>query len=150
MVGNWEDAKEMAQNGFVKAYFSLRRFRGEAKFSTWLYRIIANECKDLFRKKGRGPQLLSLSAEREPGSEDGVPFELADPGADPRAQASARELAGRLCQAVEELPGKQRTAFTLHHFSGLPVEEISRVMGCRPATVKVHLFRAAERLRALP
>ena len=145
-VGNLEDARELAQNAFVKALRSLHRFRGQSKFSTWLYRIVANECKDFLRHKAREPGLVSL--ESNSGEEDSPElFEVADPAKDPRQAASDRELAGKLAQAIGRLPVKQRTAFLLHYVHGLPIEEVSGVMGCRAGTVKAHLFRATGSLR---
>lgn len=146
-VGNPEDAQELAQNGFVKAYRHLRRFRGAAKFSTWLYRIIANECKDFFRARARQPELVTLSVDN--ADEDSIPFELADHGDDPRDALHARELAAGISRALERLPMSQRTAFVLHHVNGLPLQEVSEVMGCRVGTVKAHLFRATGTLRNL-
>ena len=145
-VGDWEEAKDLSQNGFVKAYRHLRSFRAGARFSTWLYRIIANECKDHLRRRRRQPELLNLSG--GPGNDEQEPaLDPADPGADPRQRAHERELAGRLARSIGRLPMNQRTAFNLHHLNGLPVEEVSRVMGCREGTVKAHLFRAVQSLR---
>ncbi len=145
-VGDWEEAKDLSQNGFVKAYRHLRSFRGGARFSTWLYRIIANECKDFLRRRGRQPELLILSGCA--GDDEGEPaLDLPDPGAGPRQAAQDRELACKLDRAIGRLPMNQRAAFSLHHLNGLPLEEVSRVMGCREGTVKSHLFRAAQSLR---
>jgi len=144
-VGDWEEAKDLSQNGFVKAYRHLRHFRGSSKFSTWLYRIIANECKDFLRRRSRQPRTVPLGAEPDP--EEPALLEVADPAGGPRESAHQRELAGKLSQAIERLSMKQRSAFTLHHLSGLGLEEVSRVMGCRAGTVKTHLFRANEKLR---
>lgn len=144
-VGNAQDAQELAQNGFVQAYLRLRQFRGASRFSTWLYRIIANECKDFFRAKSRRPDTLSLSVDNAEG--DSVPFELADPAGDPRGALESREMAVRITQAVGRLPMNQRAAFILRRLNGLSVEEVAEVMGCRPGTVKAHLSRAAETLR---
>lgn len=146
-VGNVEDAKELAQNGFVQAYRRLHQFRREAKFSTWLYRIIANECKDFHRARARRPEMVSLSIDI--AEEDSIPFELEDPGEDPRDALQARELAVRIARALERLPMTQRTAFILHHLNGLLLEEVAEVMGCRVGTVKVHLFRATQSLREI-
>lgn len=143
-VGNVEDAKELAQEAFVQAYRRLRQFRGAARFSTWLYRIVANECKDFFRARARGPDLVSLSVDN--AEEDSIPFELRDPADDPRDALASRELAVRIARALERLPMSQRTAFVLHHLNGLPLQEVAQVMGCRVGTVKAHLFRAAETL----
>jgi len=147
LVGNYEDAKEVSQNGFVKAYRHLRRFRGRAKFSTWLYRIVANECKDFCRRRSRKPQAIPFAADPDDDGPVGL-FEVADPAANPREELDSREFHRRLSDAMAELSMKQRTAFVLHHLHGLPVEEAAAIMGCRVGTIKSHLFRAAEQLRA--
>jgi len=147
MVGDFEDAKEISQNGFFKAYRHLAGFRRSARFSTWLYRIVVNECKDFFRRKGRRPVFVQLPS--DPESEEAVLFEVADPRGDPGDAVAQRELAVALSQAIEQLPMKQRMAFTLRHLQGMSLEEISQVMGCRTGTVKAHLFRASEHIRIL-
>ncbi len=144
-VGNAEDAKELSQNGFVKAYQHLAKFRRHAKFSTWLYRIIANECKDFFKRKARRPSTLPLGPRADGGDEP--LFEVADRAADPREAMANRELANRLTAAIRQLPDKQQQAFILHHLHGLPFEEAADIMACRVGTVKAHVFRACERLR---
>ncbi len=146
-VGNFEDAKEISQNGFVKAYQKLAAFRREAKFSTWLYRIVVNECKDFLRRKARRPGFVSLGQGR--GEEEGEMelFEVADPKGDPRQLLQEKELGRRLSRAIGRLSERQKTAFCLHHVNGFSQEEVSQVMGCRLGTVKAHLARAAEALR---
>lgn len=144
-VRNEEDAKELSQNAFVKAYRHLRRFRAQARFSTWLYRIVANECKNFLRWAGRQPRKVPLVGEQD--GEGPALFEVSDSSQSPREQVADRELALWLTRAIERLPEKQREAFTLHHLNGLPLAEVSQVMGCRVGTVKVHLFRATESLR---
>ena len=141
-VRNVEDAKELSQNGFVKAYRHLARFRRHAKFSTWLYRIIANECKDFFKHHAKRPAVAQSSED-----DDEPLFEVPDRGADPREAMMNRELAGRMAAGIRELPEKQQHAFVLHHLHGLPLEEVGEIMGCRVGTVKAHVFRACERLR---
>ena len=149
LVGNFEDAKDLSQNGFVKAFQRLRGFRREARFSTWLYRIVANESKDFLRRRARRPATVALEQSWDPQSEDPILFEVPDPRGNPRETVSDRELAAMLSVGVEQLPIKQRTAFALRHFQGLSVEEIAQVMGCRQGTVKAHLFRANEHLRRM-
>lgn len=143
-IGNWEDAKDVSQNGFINAYQRLRSFRRDAKFSTWLYRIIVNECKDLFKHRARRVRVVDPVAgdDAEP-----VVFDMADPAGDPSDRLASRELAKRLQQAISSLAEQQRTAFALHHLNGLSIEEIAGVMSCRSGTVKSHLFRACARLR---
>ncbi len=144
-VGNLEDAKELSQNGFVKAYQHLGQFRGRSKFSTWLYRIVANECKDFFKRKARQPAVVSLDP--DPERDDPVLFDLADDAGGPRDVLANRELATELGMAIQQLYGNQRAAFILHHLNGLSLEETAHIMGCRVGTVKAHLFRACEKLR---
>lgn len=146
LVGNWEDAKDLSQNGFVKAYQHLRAFRREAKFSTWLYRIVVNECKDFLKRRGRIPQVVALLP--DPEADGFVLFDVADPARDAAHVALDHELAGHMSVAVGALPLQQRTAFVLHHLQGLSIEEAAGVMRCRVGTVKAHLFRACEHLRS--
>ena len=146
MVGNMDDAKELSQNGFVKAYRHLRNFRGTSKFSTWLYRIMVNECKDFLKAKSRRPMTVSLTP-MDDEEERGEPFELEDPSRDPREAAADREMAGRLSSAMKALPMQQGMAFQLHHVEGHSLEDVAQMMGCRTGTVKAHVFRACERLR---
>ena len=146
-VGNFEDARDISQNGFVKGYRNLRGFRGSARFSTWFYRIIANECKDFLRKKNREPERVELRSEND-GEEPSL-FDAPDPSPDPRETAFKKELVMKMGRAILRLSLRQRTAFILHHLHGLPQEEVAQVMGCRTGTVKAHLFRASETLRAI-
>lgn len=150
LLGNDEDAKDASQEAFVSAYRSLGRFRGGAKFSTWLYRIIVNVCHDLRRRRSRQPVAASGLGTMDP-ARDGVDFfdHVDDPAASPSDQLDNRELSRRLSGAIEALPMRQRTAFTLHHLHGLALEEVAAVMRCRLGTVKSHVFRATERLRAI-
>ncbi len=144
LIGNFEDARELSQNSFVKAYRHLRRFRKQAAFSTWLYRIVLNECRDFFRRKARQPEMFSLS---KLDDEETSVFEPADPGSTPRDAAENRALAAMLTKLIRQLPKQQQTAFVLHQVHGFSLEETARVMGCRAGTVKAHLFRAMEKLR---
>ncbi len=146
LVGNFEDAKELSQNGFVKAYRHLRQFRGKSRFSTWLYRIIVNECKDFFKSKTRQPLLVSLSC-GDPETDEPILFETADPAGDPRDVMENKEMAKKISRAIQMLPLKQRAAFVLCRLNGLSLAEAAGTMGVRLGTVKAHLFRAMENLR---
>jgi len=145
LVGNMDDAKELSQNAFVSAYQRLGRFQQRARFSTWLYRIVVNECKDFLRQRARRPAVISMAG--DPDADEPRIFEVADPSRSPAELATDRELAGRLETAIRALADHQRTAFVLHHLNGLPLDQVAEVMGCRVGTVKSHVFRACERLR---
>ena len=84
----------------------------------------------------------------DPEDDDPIRFEVADPRASPSDAVVNRELAKRLQSAIEALSNQQRTAFVLRHLQGFSIEEVSGVMGCRSGTVKSHVFRACEQLRA--
>jgi RNA polymerase sigma-70 factor (ECF subfamily) len=149
LLGDYEDAREVSQEAFVAAYRALGRFRGEAKFSTWLHRIVVNGCKDAWRRQRRRPSIAATIASQPPSDagDQGLFVDVDDPVAGPREQLANRELSRRISDGIQGLPMKQRAAFLLHHVEGLPLEEVARVMRCRIGTVKSHVFRATMRLR---
>ena len=149
-LGNYEDARDVSQDAFVSAYEALGRFRAASKFSTWLYRILVNKCKDACRRRARQPATVASVGPSGPEADpdDGLfVVDVADPGADPSGRLAHQELARALSDAIGELPMKQRAAFVLHHVHGLSLEEAADAMGCRVGTVKSHVFRATESLR---
>jgi len=147
MLGNAEDAKDASQEAFVSAYRSLSRFRKGSSFSTWLFRIVVNACKDAYRRRQRRPRSAALVG--DPSQSNGASWfvDVEDPSEDPRLRLSKQELGKRLSGAIGELPMKQRTAFVLHHLHGLKLDEVASVMRCRVGTVKTHIFRASGQLR---
>ncbi len=151
LLGNYEDAKDMAQEAFISAYQGLGRFRQDAKFSTWLYRIVVNQCKDFHRHRSRRPNVVaSIGQSQGPelANEEGLFMDVADSVAHPAEQLANRELARQISLAIEALALNQRTAFVLHRLHGLSLDEVADVMGCRVGTVKSHLFRATAHLRS--
>lgn len=147
LLGNYEDARDASQEAFVNAFRSLGRFRHGARFSTWLYRIVVNECKDTHKRRRRQPVAAGRVGEPDPEQPGESLFDVGDPGADPQQQSVNRELGQRLSMAISRLPLTQRTAFVMHHVHGMPLEEIAVMMACRVGTVKSHLFRATASLR---
>jgi RNA polymerase sigma-70 factor (ECF subfamily) len=138
MVGSHEDAADLAQETFLKAYRGLGRFRRDASFSTWLYRIAVNTA--LNHVAARGPRLDPIDAAHE----------LPDPGGDPGDVAVERaERARVLRAALGRLPKKQRTTLVLRVYGELSHEEIARTLGRSVGTVKANLFFALRNLRAL-
>lgn len=149
--GDREEAWDMTQEAFLKAFRKLDSFQGSAAFYTWFYRILVNTCLDGRRRRarrdrrflpwrwGRSDAADSVSAPDEPPDTDA--------GADPLAMLSGKELAGEVKRAVGSLPERQQTAFQLKVLHGLTIREIAAVMGAAEGTVKSHLFRATRRLR---
>ncbi len=151
LTGNHDDAKDLSQEAFIRAYRSLDHFRGRAQFSTWLYRILVNVCKDAMRSRLRRPRVVAGVGEPDPNGADEPSLfvvDAADPGGGPSAHAANQELAQQLAAAIRALPEQQRLAFLLHHVHGLSLEEAAAVMRCRLGTVKSHLFRATSHLQA--
>lgn len=147
LLGNYEDARDASQEAFVNAYRSLDCFHGGAKFSTWLYRIVVNECKDVYKRRARQPAVAGRIGPAEPDEPESLFVDVEDPGESPRARLANREVAQQMTAALRTLPLRQRTAFLLHHVHGLALQETAETMGCRIGTVKAHIFRATESLR---
>lgn len=147
LLGNYEDAKDVAQEAFVSAYRSLGRYRGTSKFSTWLYRIVVNKCKDLYRQRSRRPVAWKNVGDPHDSQDENLFVAVADNSATAEMNLQSKEIAQQLSHALRALPMKQRTAFALHHLQGLPLAEVAAVMEVRIGTAKTHVFRATEFLR---
>lgn len=144
-VRDREEALDLTQETFVKAYQALGTFRGGASFYTWLYRIAVNNCKDALRKQASRPK---VSLEDEHLQELG--FEpTANPSYDPAGIVEADEMRSVVRQAIAMLPEKLRVAILLHDLEGLPQQEVARILGCPLGTVKSHVFRGRAQLRRL-
>ena len=147
LLGNYEDARDASQEAFINAYRSLGTFHGSAKFSTWLYRIVINECKDVYKRRARQPAAVLRVGAADDDAEGSLFIDVDDPGGSPSDHLANQDLSRRLSAAIRELPMKQRTAFLLHHVNGFPLNDTAEVLGCRVGTVKAHIFRATESLR---
>jgi RNA polymerase sigma-70 factor (ECF subfamily) len=139
ITGNGADAEDAAQDGFVKAYYALGRFRRGAPLKPWLLQIVANEARNRRRSAGRREGLALRVATREP-SGDAAPS--------PEAELLASEQRSGLLARVNELPEDQRLAVALRYFLDLSEEETASVLGIAAGTVKSRTSRALERLRA--
>ena len=138
VAGNAADAEEAAQDGFVKAYRALWRFRAGADFKPWLLRIVANEARNRRRSAGRR-SALALRAAQEPSGEAAPSPEATLLGAERREQ---------LLAALNRLGEQDREAVACRYFLDLSEAETAAALGVRPGTVKSRLSRALERLRA--
>jgi RNA polymerase sigma-70 factor, ECF subfamily len=130
-----EEAKDITQESFLRAYRSLRSFRPTAKFSTWLFAIAYHACCDRLKRLRRF-------------TDDELP-EPADASPGPEHRVIALDEAQRLRDAIARLPEKYRTVITLYHLQGHQYEEIAKVLDLPMGTVKTHLFRAKEQLRRM-
>jgi RNA polymerase sigma-70 factor (ECF subfamily) len=140
-----EEARDCAQEAFLRVYRTAGAFRGDARFSTWLYRIVVNLCLDR-RRRARWWRRLVAPAAGDPAADD--PLErVAAPGRAPDELAGEAQAMSRLWRAVERLSPQQRAALLLQVQEGLPTREIATVLECSEATVRVHLHRAVTALR---
>jgi len=142
VIGREEDARDVCQETFLRAFRAIRGFKGQAKFSSWLYRITLNLCRDWMRRERRAPivqapegvDLIELAGEREAGEtvEDLI---------------SRRELTQAVARAMAALPEEQRTAIILKEYHGLTFQEIADLIDCPLSTVKTRLYQGLTVLR---
>ena len=138
IVGNAADAEDAAQDGFVKAWRALGRFREGAPFRPWLLQIVANEARNRRRSAGRRAHLALRAATEQP-SGDAAPS--------PEASLLSAEMRGALLAAVNELPEEQRVVIALRFFAGLSEHEVAEALSLPEGTVKSRSARALDRLR---
>jgi RNA polymerase sigma-70 factor (ECF subfamily) len=142
VIGREEDARDVAQETFLRAFRALSGFKGQAKFSSWLYRITLNLCRDWIRRERRTPavqapegmDLVEMAAESSPAEsiEDLV---------------SRKELGRAVAIAMSTLPEEQRTAIILKEYHGLTFQEIADLLGCPLSTVKTRLYQGLSVVR---
>src|ERR1700678_3670872 len=142
---NREDAEDVVQDAFLKAYEKLEQFQGNSKFYTWLVRIAVNESLMRLRKRRSGRMVsLDEDVETEEGS---VPRDLADWDPDPEQNYSQSELAEILRKTIQGLPPGFRVVFTLRDVEGLSTDETAEALGLSVPAVKSRLLRARLQLR---
>jgi RNA polymerase sigma-70 factor, ECF subfamily len=138
-----EDVEDIAQQVFVKAYFSLKRFDQRAAFSTWLYKITVNECWDLLRKRKVRPLVYESDLSEDQARQFGAPEERSTPTPDISDTLEARQQVERLLECLDE---RDRMMLILKEVEGFAVEEIAEILDLNANTVKVRLFRARRRI----
>jgi RNA polymerase sigma-70 factor (ECF subfamily) len=142
VIGREEDARDVVQETFLRAFRALPGFKGQAKFSSWLYRIALNLCRDWIRRRRRSP-LVDLPEGVDPvelATQQG-PFESVE------ELASRKELSQAVADAMKLLPDEQRTAIILKEYHGMTFQEIADLLGCPLSTVKTRLYQGLTVLR---
>lgn len=142
MLGDREEAQDAAQEAFLQAYRSLPDYQGEARFRSWLYKIAANKCIDIRRKKARRAAIAPMT----PLQED-LPTRSDDPTPEERLLASERIR--ELQALVDSLPEKYRDVVILYHYNRLSYREISEILGIEAKSVETRMSRAKKMLRDL-
>ena len=145
MTGNAEDAADMTQETFIKAYNSLSSFRGDSKFSVWLYRIATNVCLDFLRSRSRKPT-VSLSVEDDDGEE--TQMDIADESQSPEQLLERGLTRDAVRRGLKSLSPEYRQILLLREIQGLSYEEIAEALALEVGTVKSRIFRARKRLCA--
>ena len=144
-LGDAYDADEAVQDAFVKVFTHITTYREELPFEVWFTRILVNGCLDLRKSRARR---LRWSLPMAPAP-DAVPTEPSAPDPSPEDRLVTSERARQIAAAVEQLPERQRTVFTLCQMAEQSTNEVSQALGLSEATVRVHLFRAVRKLRRL-
>ena len=137
-VGSHDDAEDIAQDAFVRIYRSLPSFRGDAEFSTWLYRIVMNlslnrltETKKKAQRQVNTMEMAQSLTDHNPGVAEGPDIQF------------------HIENALHELPTLQRAVVILRHIDGLSTKEVSRILRCSEGTVKTHLHRGLKKMRSM-
>ena len=138
LVGNEHDARDVVQETYLRAYRGLKRFRGDAAVTTWLYRITANSAARLLERRSRSATAML---------DDNMEFADIRPERDPESAASAADERGRLVEALGDLPDALRVVVVLRDVYDLPHREIARELGISQSAAKVRLHRARRLLR---
>ncbi|MBN2899594.1 MAG: sigma-70 family RNA polymerase sigma factor [Clostridia bacterium] len=146
MLGNEEDAKDITQEALIKVYKSINKFKGTSSFSTWLYRIVMNTCKDELKK--RKEVMISLDKEIETG-EGTMAMEIGDERLNPSKIVEKNEITHMVQDAISRLPEDNRMVVVLRDIQGLSYEEISEVIKEPIGTVKSRINRGRNMLKKI-
>lgn len=147
LTSNHDDANDLAQDSFIKAWNALPGFRGDASFVTWLYRIATNNCLTHLKQRRNSLPHFSLNDLDSHAENDPTLVELVSHHT-PRRDSQLNELQKRLNDAMQKLSEEHRTVVTMHDIQGMSHVEIAEVLGCNPGTVRSRLFYARQQLQA--
>lgn len=146
ILHNVEDAVDLSQEAWIKAWQRLQQFQGESSFATWITRIVINVCLDHLRRQKRLPVESLEALEEETGLRDSI---LPPVTVNPTAGLERAELQARIWQALGRLSAAHRTVLILHEFEGMEYRKIAEVMGCSIGTVMSRLFYARRHMARL-
>lgn len=142
LTGNHHDAEDLSQEVFIKAYKSISRFRGEARFSSWLYRITVNTNINQQRKK-----MVKVMRKSEDVDNIKLNIRTNNPDSDPERQTRSSQIQCHIDAALEKLSTKERCIFVLRHYEDILLSDIAEIMSISTGAVKSTLFRVIRKLR---
>lgn len=148
ITGSQSDAQDIYQEAFLKIYKKLDCFRFECSFSTWIYRIVTNVCRDHLRKS-RNRRESSAAKMNVEGEEYDLLDQISDdrPGHNPEQQVLRCELSTRILSALERLTPRERMVFELKHFQGMKLRDVGEILNISESSVKTSLMRATQKRR---
>src|ERR1039457_6362383 len=149
LTGTEQDAQDVFQDAFLKAYKNIGNFRFECSFYTWIYRIVTNLCLDLLRKRQVRKEDSGVTTDSEGGTYD-LLDQVADQrsGASPERDLMRRELGANIAKALQKLTPRERMVFEMKHYQGLKLRTIGEILNTTEETAKNTLFRGTQKLRA--
>ncbi len=147
MTGNQQDAEEVVQEAFLRAYQKLEQFESRANFGTWVYRIAANYAIGMRQKKSEEAQREQPSRATEEGVEMDLMSTVPDTAPSPERLAQSGQLAKQMRRALSELTPAERTAFVMRHWGGSGIEEIAGALKSSTSAAKNTVFRSVQKLR---
>ena len=148
MTSSHEDADDLTQESFIKAYKALKRFKGESSFYTWIYRIAVNRTINFLKQRKRKSYHMSLN-DMDMQVEKHADLLMFISDNTPRRDVRLNELQEKMNEAMQKLSETHRLTVTLHDVQGMSHEEIGKIMDCNTGTVRSRLFYARQQLQAL-
>jgi len=146
-LGDYDEASEAAQEVFLAAYRSIRKFRGDSRFSTWLYRIAINRAKNRRRDMAVDRRRAVSNVSSDPDGDEGPLERVSDPGPDPGREAEQKELHDRIQRGLDALRPDDALIILLHDVQDVSYEELVRILEVPIGTVKSRLHRARTALK---
>ncbi len=144
LMGNHADAADLAQESFIKIYQALPNFRGDSSFSTWIYHITVNVCRDELRKRQRRP---TVSLDEHAGDGNNSTYEIRSTAPGPEEMLDRSETQAMIQHCLNNLSEDYRTILVMREIQELAYEEIAEILGCSLGTVKSRLSRARQALK---
>jgi RNA polymerase sigma-70 factor (ECF subfamily) len=148
-LNDYDDANDIAQEAFIRVHKSLKRFKGNCSFKTWLYKIVLNLSRNKYRWKKRRGEFTKVSLDHPGTNPENNPMDVPDEAMSVDREIKRKEIQARIEESLNRLPAEYREILVLRHMEGLTYTEISELLGCAEGTIKSRLHRARVEIRKL-